>query len=184
MASFEKSAFGVRESKRPSISPSKLRSNGPPDSVAPQSSMSRYSVNVEVDLRKPLNFPVPKRTKLPSVPSFDQVLQYESNHVDDDIQRETEAKAKRLARFKDDLSQQNVRDDTSIPQKGPSMSQCQSVLDRPKFSAEDRVDSSYDFSDGNLLSDYQGSESSGVIIGSCPDVSRIRKSRARKKRRS
>lgn len=65
-----------------------------------------------------------------------------------------------------------MRDDTSIPQKGPSMSQCQSVLDRPKFSAEDSVDSTYDFSDGNLLSDYQGSESSGVIIGSCPDVSR------------
>lgn len=59
----------------------------PPDPVAPQSSMSRYSVNVEVDLSKPLNFPVPKRTKFPSVPSFDQVLQYESNHADDDIQR-------------------------------------------------------------------------------------------------
>ena len=88
------------------------------------------------------------------------------------VDRETEAKAKRLARFKDDLSRQNARDDSSIPQKGPStrMSQYQSVVDRPKFSAEDIVDSSDDFSDGNLLSDYQGSESSGVIIGSCPDM--------------
>ncbi|XP_055827695.1 SAC3 family protein B isoform X2 [Solanum dulcamara] len=170
VASFEKSALGLRESKRPSTSPSKLRSNVPLDSLAPQSSMSGYGVNVEVDLSKPMNFPVPKRTKFPSVPSSDQVLQYDSNHTDDDIQRETEAKAKRLARFKDDLSQQNVRDDSSIPQKGPSMSQYQSVVDRPKFSAEDNVDSTDDFSDGNLLSDYQGSESSGVIIGSCPDM--------------
>lgn len=170
VASFEKSALGLRESKRPSTSPSKLRSNAPPDSLAPQSSMSGYSVNVEVDLSKPMNFPVPKRTKFPSVPSSDQVLQYDSNHADDDIQRETEAKAKRLARFKDDLSQQNARDDSSIPQKGPSMSQYQSIVDRPKFSAEDSVDSTNDFSDGNLLSDYQGSESSGVIIGSCPDM--------------
>ncbi|XP_010314178.2 SAC3 family protein B isoform X6 [Solanum lycopersicum] len=172
VASFEKSALGLRESKRPSTSPSKLRSNAPPDSLAPQSSMSGYGVNVGVDLSKPMNFPVSKRTKFPSVPSSDQVLQYDSNHSDEDIQRETEAKAKRLARFKDDLSRQNARDDSSIPQKGPStrMSQYQSVVDRPKFSAEDIVDSSDDFSDGNLLSDYQGSESSGVIIGSCPDM--------------
>nr|XP_010314176.1 SAC3 family protein B isoform X3 [Solanum lycopersicum] len=172
VASFEKSALGLRESKRPSTSPSKLRSNAPPDSLAPQSSMSGYGVNVGVDLSKPMNFPVSKRTKFPSVPSSDQVLQYDSNHADEDIQRETEAKAKRLARFKDDLSRQNARDDSSIPQKGPStrMSQYQSVVDRPKFSAEDIVDSSDDFSDGNLLSDYQGSESSGVIIGSCPDM--------------
>ncbi|XP_047271262.1 SAC3 family protein B isoform X2 [Capsicum annuum] len=170
-ASFEKSALGLRESKRPSTSPSKLRSNGPPDSLAPQkSSMSGYGVNVEVDMSKPMDFPVPKRTKFPSVPSSDQVLQYDSNHADDDIQRETEAKAKRLARFKVDLSQQNVRDDSGIHQRGPSKSQYQSVVDRPKFSAEDSVDSTDDFSDGNLLSDYQGLESSGVIIGSCPDM--------------
>ncbi|XP_027769126.1 SAC3 family protein B isoform X4 [Solanum pennellii] len=157
---------------RPSTSPSKLRSNAPPDSLAPQSSMSGYGVNVGVDLSKPMNFPVSKRTKFPSVPSSDQVLQYDSNHANEDIQRETEAKAKRLARFKDDLSRQNARDDSSIPQKGPStrMSQYQSVVDRPKFSAEDIIDSSDDFSDGNLLSDYQGSESPGVIIGSCPDM--------------
>ncbi|XP_015061213.1 SAC3 family protein B isoform X2 [Solanum pennellii] len=172
VASFEKSALGLRESKRPSTSPSKLRSNAPPDSLAPQSSMSGYGVNVGVDLSKPMNFPVSKRTKFPSVPSSDQVLQYDSNHANEDIQRETEAKAKRLARFKDDLSRQNARDDSSIPQKGPStrMSQYQSVVDRPKFSAEDIIDSSDDFSDGNLLSDYQGSESPGVIIGSCPDM--------------
>lgn len=86
------------------------------------------------------------------------------------VDRETEAKAKRLARFKVDLSQQNVRDDSGIHQRGPSKSQYQSVVDRPKFSAEDSVDSTDDFSDGNLLSDYQGLESSGVIIGSCPDM--------------
>ncbi|XP_059282050.1 SAC3 family protein B isoform X2 [Lycium ferocissimum] len=163
-ASFEKPALGLRESKRPSTSPSKLRSNGPPDSLAPQKSPKPgCSVNVEVDPSNAVNFPVPKRTKFPSVPSSDQVLQYESNHADDDIQRETEAKAKRLARFKDDLSH-NVRDDSSIHH------QYQSVVDRPKFAAEDSVDSADDFSDGNLLSDYQGSESSGVIIGSCPDM--------------
>ncbi|MCE0480487.1 hypothetical protein HAX54_037378 [Datura stramonium] len=170
-ASFEKSALDLRESKRLSTSPSKLRSNVPPNSLAPhKSSMSGYGVNVEVDLSKPMNFPVPKRTKFPSVPSPDQVLQYDFNHADDDIQRETEAKAKRLARFKDDLTQKNVRDDSSIHQKVPSKSQYQSVVDRPKFSAEDSVDSTDDFSDGNLLSDYQGSEFSGVIIGSCPDM--------------
>ncbi|KAJ8531101.1 hypothetical protein K7X08_025832 [Anisodus acutangulus] len=163
-ASFEKSALGQRLSKRPSTSPSKLRSNGPHDSLAPQkSSMPGYGVNVEVDLSKPMNFPVPKRTKFPSVPSSDQVLQYEPNHADDDIPRETEAMAKRLARFKDDLSH-NVRDDSSTHH------QFQSVVDRPKFAAEDSVDSADDFSDGNLLADYQGSESSGVIIGSCPDM--------------
>lgn len=170
-ASFEKSALSLGESKRPSTSPSKLRSHAPPDSLAPQkSSMSGYSVNVEVDLSKPMNFPAPKRTKFPSVPSSDQDLQYDSNHADDDIQQETVAKAKRLARFKDDLSQQIVRDDSSVHQKGPSKSQYQSFVDRPKFSAEDGVDSTDDFSDGNLLSDYQGSESFGVIIGSCPDM--------------
>ncbi|XP_075101226.1 SAC3 family protein B [Nicotiana tabacum] len=169
-ASFENSAFGLRESKRPSTSPSKMRSDGPPDSLAPQkSSLSGNGVNVEVDLSKPMNFPVPKRTKFPSVPSSGQVHQGDSNHVDDDIQRETEAKAKRLARFKDDLGH-SVRDDSSIHQKGPSKRQYQSVMDERKFAAEVSVDSTDDFSNGNLLSDYHGSDSSGVIIGSCPDM--------------
>lgn len=73
---------------RPSTSPSKMRSDGLPHSLAPQkSSLAGNGVNIEVDLSKPMNFPVSKRTKFPSVPSSGQVHQGDSNHVDDDIQR-------------------------------------------------------------------------------------------------
>lgn len=63
-----------------------------------------------------------------------------------------------------------MRDDSSIHQKGPSKRQYQSVMDERKFAAEVSVDSTDDFSNGNLLSDYHCSDSSGVIIGSCPDM--------------
>ena len=84
--------------------------------------------------------------------------------------RELQAKAKRLARFKVELSQ-TVQSTSGIGnQKVSVKSHDQSFTERRKSIGERSTDMVADFPNGNVLSDYEGPESSTIITGLCPDM--------------
>lgn len=103
--------------------------------------------------------PVPKRTRSPPLPSSaEQVFQGNSHSVHDEVERENQAKAKRLARFKVELSQAVQSTHDSASQKIPSNRHDQAI------------EPSGDISNETVISDYEGMESSNIITGSCPDM--------------
>ena len=75
-----------------------------------------------------------------------------------------QAKAKRLARFKVELSE-NV-------EKSPDVADRQelSAVESQKFIGERSIESSRDYPNDSTTSDYEGSGTSSVIIGICPDM--------------
>nr|GMD87002.1 SAC3 family protein B [Ipomoea batatas] len=172
--SFQNSVYGVHNSKRPSSSPPKLRQNFPssaPGSQTHQQSLtSGHHNSADIGLMKPMNLPVAKRTKLPFVRTSDHVLEDESSTVQDDSERESLAKAKRLARFKNDLHQPVQSDPGPQDQKVVAKRQHELVVERQKIIGESSASTTGDFSNGNMISDYEGPESSGIIIGSCLDM--------------
>ncbi|KAH9765444.1 SAC3 family protein B [Citrus sinensis] len=115
-------------------------------------------------------YPVPKRTRSPPLPSVGQDLQENSNFTQYDAEREMQAKAKRLARFKVELIE-NVQISPEITDKKVSNSgRGQSVVERQKFVGGHSIESAKDYPNENTLSDNEGLEASSVIIGSCPDM--------------
>ncbi|XP_024036736.1 SAC3 family protein B isoform X2 [Citrus clementina] len=115
-------------------------------------------------------YPVPKRTRSPPLPSVGQDLQENSNFTQYDAEREMQAKAKRLARFNVELSE-NVQISPEITDKKVSNSgRGQSVVERQKFVGGHSIESAKDYPNENTLSDNEGLEASSVIIGSCPDM--------------
>ncbi|KAH9683113.1 SAC3 family protein B [Citrus sinensis] len=115
-------------------------------------------------------YPVPKRTRSPPLPSVGQDLQENSNFTQYDAEREMQAKAKRLARFKVELSE-NVQISPEITdQKVSNSGRGQSVVERQKFVGGHSIESAKDYPNENTLSDNEGLEASSVIIGSCPDM--------------
>ncbi|KAG9141432.1 hypothetical protein Leryth_001873 [Lithospermum erythrorhizon] len=102
-----------------------------------------------------LNFPVVKRTKLPHFTSV--------SSIQDDMTRESLAKAKRFARFREELSIQSEDDHDTHNEKGASKRQQQA------FTTETAIDVG-GVSNSNISSDYENLESPGAIVGSCPDM--------------
>ncbi|PSS33918.1 SAC3 family protein like [Actinidia chinensis var. chinensis] len=173
--SLENSYFSRNDSKRRSPSPPGLgtRSNAlskPLDSEIPPFSLpSSQGVADKAATTKPANFQVPKRTRSPPLPSTDQVFQVSSS-AQDDVERELQAKAKRLARFKVELSQP-VQSTSGIGNQNVSVSRHdQSLAERRKSMGERSTDMAGDFPNSNVLSEYEGPESSSIIIGLCPDM--------------
>ncbi|CAL5415933.1 unnamed protein product [Camellia sinensis] len=168
----ENSHFSRNDSKRPSPSPPRLgtRSNNlskAPDSETPYMPLpSARSIDDKTASTKPTNFPVPKRTRSPPLPSTNQVFQGNSS-AQDDIEREMQAKAKRLARFKVELSQPVESTSGIGNQKFFVNKHDQPLTERRKTLGEHSTDMA---SDGNVLPDYEGPESSTIIIGLCPDM--------------
>lgn len=80
--------------------------------------------------------------------------------------RELHAKAKRLARFKDELSQPEPSRPAVKNQKDPAKSQHLSMSEKQKNSEDPMVDSA----GGIVSSDYEGTASSTSIVGICPDM--------------
>ncbi|CAI0466479.1 unnamed protein product [Linum tenue] len=108
---------------------------------------------------------VSKRTRSPEFGSR-KVLPGSSFSTIDDTEREIQAKAKRLARFKEELSEEieNGSDigDRDIPVGGPEQSkQRQNVP--VNHSTEDRTND-------NNVSDLEGLGTSRLIVGVCPDM--------------
>ncbi|XP_057771901.1 SAC3 family protein B isoform X2 [Salvia miltiorrhiza] len=132
-----------------------------PTSVQPMSA--------EDDVNTPLEVPAVKRTKIPHQTSPGLVSQ-ENLDPEQEIERELNAKAKRLARFKDELSQPVPSRPTVKNQKDPAKSQQLSLSERQSFSEDPKADMMVDSASGNVFSDYEGTASSCSIVGSCPDM--------------
>ncbi|CAK9161925.1 unnamed protein product [Ilex paraguariensis] len=176
-ASQENSLFARNDLERPFISPPGLstRPNGILNGHDPQShqwsSPSAHATNAEAALSKLSSSPGPKRTRLPSLPSTNQVLQENSytEQDQDDIERELQAKAKRLARFKNELNQP-VQSSSNIEQQKLPMKRQQAIMETQNFMGERSTDLAGDLSSSNFSCDHEGLESSSVIIGLCPDM--------------
>lgn len=80
------------------------------------------------------------------------------------------AKAKRLARFKDELSQPVPTHPTVKNQKDPAKSQQLSLSEKQSFSEAPKTDMMVDSASGNVFPDYEGTASSTSIVGICPDM--------------
>uniref|UniRef100_A0A5B6ZI47 PCI domain-containing protein n=1 Tax=Davidia involucrata TaxID=16924 RepID=A0A5B6ZI47_DAVIN len=172
----ENSHFTLNNSKRPSLSPPKLGTgsnvlfNAPNSQIHQRPLPPAQNVNREAAVTKPSNFQVPKRTRSPPLPSADQVFQGNSYSLQDDIERELQAKAKRLARFKVELSQPVQSAPVIGNQKFSSNRHDQAMVERRKITEEHSADMVGDLSNGSILSYHEAPESSSIITGLCPDM--------------
>lgn len=85
------------------------------------------------------------------------------------ICRELQAKEKRLARFKDELSQPELGSIGIENQKVPLRGYDQAVSDNRKLNKES-LDMSADNPNANISTDYEGQDSSTIISGLCPEM--------------
>lgn len=86
----------------------------------------------------------------------------------DVLHRELHAKAKRLARFKDELSQP-VESHSTVRNQTAKM-QHQSTSERERIPEDPKVDLMGDAGGGTASSEYEGVASSNNIVGICPDM--------------
>ncbi|CAI9118649.1 OLC1v1020245C1 [Oldenlandia corymbosa var. corymbosa] len=161
--------------QRPSASPPKMRSSnnfappGPQSHQQPQKSGDLY--NGEVSANKPVSSPVAKKVKFPSSSRNDQVLVETSNIREDEADRELQAKAKRLMRFKNELSRETESDLGFKNQKAPAKRHYPVVMAEKKVNGEDAADVMGDSFNGNAqLPDNEDGSSSGIIVGLCLDM--------------
>ncbi|XP_057959584.1 SAC3 family protein B isoform X2 [Malania oleifera] len=157
------------ESTRPSLSPHRLgtRTNdvfSNPESQIPQRPSLSSNNGDGTATTKLSSFPVTKRTRSPPLTSSNQVVSPE-----DGAERELQAKAKRLARFKDELNQ-SVRASPNIVNPKLHSNRHEHYMERQKLFGGYPVEAAGDFTNGNVLSDHDGLESSNIIVGLCPDM--------------
>ncbi|XP_073138097.1 SAC3 family protein B [Henckelia pumila] len=132
-----------------------------PDSQSQKEfSKSGKANSIEVTASKPLNYPIGKKAKLPLLSPSDQVIQDNSDSAQE-IERELQSKAKRLARFKDELSE---------PMQNTTFRNQKHALEKPRPHEDSKMDATADFIDSDVISYYQGGASSGSIVGVCPDM--------------
>ncbi|KAA8527527.1 hypothetical protein F0562_034758 [Nyssa sinensis] len=168
----ENSHFAQNDSKRLSLSPPRLATMSNvlfnvPDSQSHRVALpSALSSNGEAAVTKPFNYSVPKRTRSPPLPSADQG----TYSVQDSIERELQAKAKRLARFKVELSEPVESTPVIENQKFSANKHDQARVERWKITGEHSADMVGDIPNGSILSDYEAQESSSIITGLCPDM--------------
>ncbi|KAG2395783.1 hypothetical protein LR48_Vigan09g215600 [Vigna angularis] len=158
---------------KPSLSPPRLGSTSTVPRTVPHSQIHQKSFpfNVpEATVGKPMNSTASKRTRSPAS-SFAANETLEGNLIssEDNSEREILAKAKRLARFKVELSR-SEQNNVDIPdQKAFASRSEQSVLE-PKYVRGHLVDSASNFSSAHVVADNEVLETSNVIIGLCPDM--------------
>ncbi|KAL3812744.1 hypothetical protein ACJIZ3_014012 [Penstemon smallii] len=141
-----------------------------PDSQSfKQSSTSGQTITTEVAGDKPMHFPAVKKTKLPLLSSSDQAFQ-ENLDSEEEIDRELRAKAKRLARFKDELSQPVPSYSSVRVHDVPAKRQPQSMSEKQRFPEDPIMDVTGDLAEGNVFPDYEGATSSSSIVGLCSDM--------------
>ncbi|PKU80555.1 SAC3 family protein B isoform X1 [Dendrobium catenatum] len=111
---------------------------------------------------KPANLVASKRARSPPI-SVEKALH--SSSIVPDSEREMQAKAKRLARFKTELTQplQNLRDISSHKPSENRQNHVPLVLQKADETAENAT---Y----GVSCSDHEGAESSKAVMGLCPDM--------------
>ncbi|KAK9266688.1 hypothetical protein L1049_012402 [Liquidambar formosana] len=159
--------------RRPSISPPRMGTRSNVHTSDPQTQTlvpSAHNIDAKAAVTKPTSFPVPKRSRSPPVSSSNQVFQGNSYSTQDDTEREMQAKAKRLARFKVELSQTEPSSSETANQRFSGNRQDQAMMEKHKYVGEQSVEAAGDFPDGSVLPDSDGLESSSIIIGLCPDM--------------
>lgn len=170
----ENEKFAQKNSKRPSISPPRFntKSNDTLTNSGSQIPLrSLPSASIVFATTRVDNGSVPKRTRSPPLLSDEEGFQRNSASSQDDTEREMQAKAKRLVRFKGELSETAATTLTdTINRKVSAKGLEQSIIGRNKFAGEHSMDSAKDIGNDNALSDYEGCEKSSVIIGLCPDM--------------
>ncbi|XP_050373863.1 SAC3 family protein B [Argentina anserina] len=88
----------------------------------------------------------------------------------DDTEREMQAKAKRLARFKVELNRSPQNGNDMVEQGISAIKSELSSVERNRSLAYSSTQLPRDVTDGNSVSESEGVESSGVIVGVCPDM--------------
>lgn len=167
-ASPKDSVFTPTESKRWNTR-STDRLNTPDSQIHGSFAPSARFINAEVAANKPTSFSIPKRSRSPSLPSSDKSFQGNSYFAQDDTERELQAKAKRLARFKDELSQPEPSSLDFGNQRVSLKGQDQSMVEKRKLIG-DPLDVIADYPNASFSSDYEGQDSSSIIIGLCPEM--------------
>lgn len=158
------------ETKRSSVSPprlsTRLNSHADPESHVWSPPPADF-YKPEAPTTNPSDIPVPKRSRLPFPASTDPALRMNNSVVHDDTERELQAKAKRLARFKDELSQPEPSDTGNRSQKTQQLGQL--GMDKIKLNGE-ASDLTASLRNSNVQTDGEDQDSSTVIIGYCPDM--------------
>ncbi|KAF3457269.1 hypothetical protein FNV43_RR01926 [Rhamnella rubrinervis] len=140
------------------------------DSQAPQRYLpSAKDAFSEAVTTNPISFTNSKRTRSPSLLSVDQASKGNSFTIQDDSEREIEAKAKRLARFKVELGETR-QSCIDVAEHKVADRNGQSVLERDKITPDHSMESVAEMNNTSALSEYEGLESSGIIIGLCADM--------------
>ncbi|TYJ20272.1 hypothetical protein E1A91_A09G252300v1 [Gossypium mustelinum] len=159
-------------SKRPSGSPPRLGTK----SISPSSNFPIRPRSLPSARNDPpptvrnIGPPVSKRTRSPLI-YHDDFLQESSTPIEDDTERELQAKAKRLARFKTELSETVETKPPDIADQRLSTTRFQhNVEERKKHVGEQPMDSSGESLNDLVSFDFDGTEASRVIIGLCPDM--------------
>ncbi|KAM0966245.1 hypothetical protein ACFX15_021473 [Malus domestica] len=166
----------VPKRTRPSVSPVGFNSRSntsfsTPDSRVHKKPLQSASNTIsEAAARNLTSVPVAKRTRSPPLLPEDQVFHGNSYATQDGTEREMQAKAKRLARFKVELSK-TPQNNPDIVEPGVSANRHeQSNVEGNKLAAYKSTKLATDGTDGNALPEDEGVESSGIIIGLCPDM--------------
>ncbi|XP_045800631.1 SAC3 family protein B-like isoform X2 [Trifolium pratense] len=153
-----------KDFRRPSISPPSFGRTSSVPKASPHSQLHQPSFSVsEAAGSRPIISTTPKRTRSPP-PSFSARETFEGNSgsLENNSERETSAKAKRLARFKVELSKSEHNND-DVADHTASVSE-------KKHMGGNLMDSTANFTNGHGISDNEGRETSNVIIGLCPDM--------------
>ncbi|KAF8027854.1 hypothetical protein BT93_E0701 [Corymbia citriodora subsp. variegata] len=135
-----------------------------PDSGVRQNVLSSSDISLEAPSNKQSFFPVPKRTRSPA-PS-DKDIQQNPSSSPEEIEREMQAKAKRLARFKVELSEPVQRSSIIAEPKVSTVHRDLSIVQ--ERNEETFNDGTGDFPSGSF--DNGDVESSSNIVGLCPDM--------------
>ncbi|XXG54369.1 hypothetical protein AAC387_Pa03g2272 [Persea americana] len=118
---------------------------------------------------KSANFQVPKRTGSPILSSA-KVLLESSPSIQDDGEREAQAKAKRLARFRVELSQPPLGLYDPTKNKVPGNTHDQAPEEKQRVVTKLRLEEVGDFPIINTSFDSEGLHATNAVIGLCLDM--------------
>ncbi|XP_054786650.1 SAC3 family protein B isoform X2 [Prosopis cineraria] len=164
----------VQQDLTRSLSPPKLRNassilRSAPDVQVYKRSSPPTAVS-EAPLNRSISSSTPKRTRSPPrLSSTDKTLEGKIISSNDNSEREMLAKAKRLARFKVDLSKSEQNDSNIADRKASASRNEQSLLEQ-KYVDGHSTQSTVNFTNGLAFSDSDGLKTSNIIIGLCPDM--------------
>uniref|UniRef100_A0A7N0UEF8 PCI domain-containing protein n=3 Tax=Kalanchoe fedtschenkoi TaxID=63787 RepID=A0A7N0UEF8_KALFE len=127
---------------------------------------SRNNDLENLDFRRPS---IPKRTRSPPALLRDMDSQEVLQPTQNDSDRETQAKAKRMARFKIELREDEPKSLNNI-QKLPGSRPSNSIVEKGIPIKDHPDESMRQYPNDNSMSDYEALESSNVIMGLCPDM--------------